>query len=184
MKKIYYIKLSLDAYLISEEKGEVDPKFVKPIGKNMSYTRYNYRNSGFVSSLKIRHFEEALKMTKEYFHKCNAIDSGCADGAFLPSLSRYFNKVIGIDNNPTSIRVASRLVKIQMLDNVELICNSNKEIHELKSEMTDDGGYHVLYLLETLEHIDDKKKKKKKSCIILRLISLWNYLYYWMIMAL
>jgi len=93
MKKKYYIKPSLDAYLVSKEKGEVEPYYTKVIGEKISYTSHNYLKPWIYSALKIRHFEAALYLTKEYFHKCNVIDFGCADGVFLPSLAKYFNKV-------------------------------------------------------------------------------------------
>src|SRR5580693_4791377 len=56
-----------------------------------SYSEYNYSFTGISSYIKTGHFETVLQLTKEYFHKCNVIDFGCADGIFLPSISKYFN---------------------------------------------------------------------------------------------
>lgn len=107
------------------------------------------------SRLRIRHFEEALKMTSESFHNANVIDFGCADGPLLPSLSKYFNHVIGIDNNPTFIKISSKVVETMHLSNVKLICNDNLTLDAVKQRIAGEK-YQILFLLETLEHIGDK----------------------------
>src|SRR5262245_40899173 len=67
------------------------------IDRTSSYAEYNYLRPGFTSRLKYEHFELALRLTRRYFHTCNVIDFGCADGIFVPSLSLYFNKVAAVD---------------------------------------------------------------------------------------
>lgn len=124
-------------------------------GKYSSYSDYNYLQPGIASFMKIRHFEQALKLTREYFHDANVIDFGCADGPFLPSLSKYFNHVFAIDKSSIHLKIASKLVNIMYLNNVELLCNDNMMFDNVKSKIS--GHKHqILYLLETLEHIGDK----------------------------
>jgi 2-polyprenyl-3-methyl-5-hydroxy-6-metoxy-1,4-benzoquinol methylase len=120
-----------------------------------TYSEYNYLRPGIASLLRTRHFEHALRLTKDYFHKCNVIDFGCGDGPFLPSLASYFNYVIGVDRNPNFIDLASKVLSEARIKNVKLICNRDLTLDDLKSRI---GGerYHILYLLETLEHIGDK----------------------------
>ena len=62
------------------------------------YSEYNFFKPGFSSLIKKLHFEIALRLTRKYFYKSSAIDFGCADGIFLPSLSKYFKSVLAISN--------------------------------------------------------------------------------------
>lgn len=120
-----------------------------------TYSKYNYLRPGVASFLRTRHFEHALQLTKEYFHKCNVIDFGCADGPFLPSLAKYFNGVVGIDNNPDFVDLASKVVSAAGLENTKLICNRDLTLDDVRSRIGSEK-YHILYLLETLEHVGDK----------------------------
>jgi len=120
-----------------------------------TYSEYNYLKPGIGSFLRTRHFEYALRLTEEYFQKCNVIDFACADGPFLPSLARYFNHVVAIDRNPEFVDLASKVVSAAGLKNVKLICNHDLTMRDLKSKLGK-IKYHVLFLLETLEHVGDK----------------------------
>lgn len=167
MKKYkYFITPPADIYLSSEEVGDVSPNYIEQAGGE-SYTRHNYLKPGIVSYLKTRHFETALKLTKEYFHKYNAIDFGCADGTLIPSLSKYFNHVVAIDQDSVSIKVASKLIKKQNIDNVDLICNNNLSNNNIKNKIKN-KKYHILYLLETLEHVGNKDNLYESKLIFLR----------------
>jgi 2-polyprenyl-3-methyl-5-hydroxy-6-metoxy-1,4-benzoquinol methylase len=137
---------------------------------NTTYSGYNYLRPGFSSWLKKRHFELALKMTRRYFHQCNVIDFGCADGAFLPSLSKYFNNVVAIDYDPSFIGMASDLAKEHGLKNVRLICNHGMKMDILKQHLSGDR-YHILFLLETLEHIGDRETMYEQKAALLRSLS-------------
>jgi len=121
-----------------------------------TYSEYNYLRPGISSYLKTKHFEVALELTKNYFNKCNVIDFGCADGPFLPSLSNYFNNVVGIDKNPIFIRISSHLCNQLKLSNVKLILNNDLNLKSLQKSISS-KKFHILFLLETLEHIGDKK---------------------------
>jgi len=120
-----------------------------------SYSHYNYIKPGLSSYIKSQHFEACLKICKEYFNDYNVIDFGCADGPFLPSLSKYFNQVLAIDLDPIRINFASILCKKLNLKNVDLICNKEMNLDELKLNMFLD--YHILFLLETLEHVGNNE---------------------------
>ena len=120
-----------------------------------TYSEYNYLRPGIASYFRTRHFEHALLLTREHFHKCNVIDFGCGDGPFLPSLAKYFNRVLAIDKHPKYIELASKVVSSTGLDNVELLCNRDLTSDDIKSKMGNEN-YHILYLLETLEHVGDK----------------------------
>lgn len=135
-----------------------------------SYSDYNYLMPGIISYIKIMHFELALKLTQEYFHKCNVIDFGCADGPLLRSLSKYFNYVVGIDINRKFIKIASKLCEELYLSNVELICNEGLKIGDVKSKIQD-KKFGIIYFLEGVEHIGNKEKFYESKIIFLKEIS-------------
>jgi len=124
---------------------------------SFSYTDYNYLISGLKTKIKKRHFEIALKLTSNYFHKVNVIDLGCADGPFLPSLSKYFNTVVGIEYNQKAINFAKMAVDKQNLHNVSLLCNNNKKISDIKKELGTQI-FSVIFLMEVVEHVGNNWK--------------------------
>lgn len=140
----YYVPPPLEAY------ASTDSDYAQGF---KTYAEYNYLRPGLASSLKARHFEAALKLTKEYFHTCNVIDFGCADGVFLPSLSRHFNHVAAVDRNHVFVRNAAKLVETLRLDNVQVLCNESMTPGEMRSRRIEGEQYHIMYLLEVLEHI-------------------------------
>lgn len=119
------------------------------------YTQVNYLKPGVGSLLRVRHFDYALRLTKKYFHKCNVIDFTCADGPFLPSLAKYFNNVAAIDKNPKFMELAAKVVSTANLKNVNLLCNYGLTMEDIKAKIGNEK-FHILYLLEALEHIGDK----------------------------
>jgi tRNA G46 methylase TrmB len=123
----YFIKPAADVYLSSESHYYKQYK---------TYAEYNYLRPGISSYIKCWHFETALRLTKGYFHNSNVIDFGCADGVFIPSLSKYFNHVCAIDRNPSFVKIASALVSTQNLSNVELVCNDGLTIENTKSRLS------------------------------------------------
>ena len=141
----YFVRPPVDAYLSAESNYCEGCK---------TYTEYNYLKPGLASQIKSWHFETALELTKDYFHHCNVVDFGCADGAFLPSLSKHFAHVYAVDRNPGFVKTASGLVRTMGLGNVELLCNDGLSIEDVRSRLSG-REYQVLYLLETLEHVGD-----------------------------
>jgi len=141
----YFIKPSKDNYT------SVESNYTQGYS---TYAEYNYLQNGITSYIKSKHFGVALKLTQEYFQNSNVIDFGCADGVFLPSLSKYFNRVFAIDMNANFIKLASSLVNNLRLDNVQLVCNDKLTISDLKSKLSGDK-YKIIFLLETIEHIGE-----------------------------
>lgn len=135
-----------------------------------TYSEYNYLQPGIISYIKTRHFEKALELTSKHFHNCNVIDFGCGDGAFLPSLAKYFNSVVGIDKDLDSMKIATQLVKKTGIENVKLICNERLEIDDVKLELRNEE-YYIMYLLETLEHIGNKPNIFESKIQFLRKVS-------------
>ena len=110
-------------YFVSPPYVTLDDYTAMPELGIKTYTEYDYLTPGIASFLRTGHFEYALRLTREYFHKCNVIDFGCADGPFLPSLSRYFNHVVGVDMRPVDVQIAEKVIGAAGLSNVEVVCN-------------------------------------------------------------
>ena len=127
-----------------------------------TYAEYNYLSSGALASkIKRLHFEKALDLTSDYFNKAKVIDFGCADGCFLPSLSKYFPKVLGVDIGQDYIDISQKLINEMNLQNCQCICNENKSINDLKSQIND--SFDIIFLLEVLEHVGDKNRLYKSK---------------------
>ncbi|OGC04116.1 hypothetical protein A2276_05830 [candidate division WOR-1 bacterium RIFOXYA12_FULL_43_27] len=147
----YYIAPPLEIYV-----GESGNCYQEPKITSKTYAEYNYLRPGIASYVKSIHFDVALKLVRQFFYRCNVIDFGCADGVFLPSLSKYFNLVCGVDKNPNFIKIAQKLVDMSALSNVKLICNEKHNIVEIKRQLADEK-YNLLFLLEIIEHVGRKE---------------------------
>lgn len=112
-----------------------------------SYAHYNYLRPSFISKLKRHRFEVALSLARPYFGSC-AIDFGCADGVFLPSLAKYFSSVIAIDKDAQSVQKANTLILAMSLTNVTAIQSSDQALIQAPCS--------VLFLLEVLPYIEDQ----------------------------
>lgn len=135
-----------------------------------TYAEYNYLRPGLASRIKIHHFEVCLRLTAEYFGDNNVIDFGCADGVFLPSLSKYFKNIVGIDRTPKSIQISEALIKSIQLNNVTLICNDHVSMDALVEQLSE-RRYKILYLLETLEHVGTREAPWESRVDFLKKVS-------------
>lgn len=146
------------------KQGDILSYFIKPIkiqfenytySNSFSYTHANYLKPNIQSKIKSRHFEVALKLTSDYFHKANVIDIGCADGPFLPSLSHYFISTVGIDINQDFLKQAQTLANKQNLNNVSLMCSKDKDFSTIKRELGT-KKYSIIFLMEVMEHVGNR----------------------------
>ncbi len=134
--------------------------FTRDMGKkgisHATYAEYNYLAPGLASKIRTQHFETCLRLTSKYFGDSHAIDFGCADGVLLPSLSKYYHSVVGIDRQQYMIDASRIAVEKLGLSNITLLCNADLSF-ELLKERLPEKRYRVLYLLETLEHIGERE---------------------------
>jgi 2-polyprenyl-3-methyl-5-hydroxy-6-metoxy-1,4-benzoquinol methylase len=155
----------------------VVPKITKVDGISFlgyhSYSEYNYLQKSLISKIKRRHFEIALNLTSNSFYTTNVIDFGCADGIFLPSLSRYFASVLGIEQESTFVILAQKLIDDLKLTNVKIINNGNLSTEQIKKESIE-KEYKIIFLLEVLEHFgrDYKTMYEDKIVLLKELFSL------------
>lgn len=116
-----------------------------------TYGEYNYLRPGLISRIKAAHFEAALELTRDAFGKASVLDFGCADGVFLPSLARHFDRVVAVDRVPMFAEIAQRVVSSQALDNVQVVCNEKLGSDALQARLGG-GRFDIAYCLEVLEH--------------------------------
>lgn len=122
------------------------------LGEYRTYSHYNYFRPGLISRIKRSRFERALRFVSGSFGRTSAIDVGCADGIFLPSLARHFVSAVGVEPHEESFRVARRLVDQTGLRNVTLLNNGGIPFADLRLRLPP-AEYGVAFVLETLEHI-------------------------------
>ena len=116
-----------------------------------TYTDYNYLSAGPLAQLKSAHFEAALDLVADLAGTTGAIDFGCADGVFLPTLDRAFEPVLGIDDDPAMVAHAKRVAAALGLG-AEILANTGMGWAELR-ERVHAERYGVVFLLETVEHV-------------------------------
>ena len=116
-----------------------------------SYGLYNYLRPGLIPHIKRQRFETALKLARPYFGPNAAIDVGCGDGVFLPSLSRYFQNVAAIDRYDHVLHTAQQLVEVAPLKNVTLLNNCDMDFEQVGEQLG--RNFRVAFMLETLEHV-------------------------------
>jgi SAM-dependent methyltransferase len=120
-----------------------------------TYASYNYLRGGLVARVKASHFEAALRLTRHRFGTTSAIDFGCADGVFLPSLGRWFVNAVGIDRDREAIEIADNAMRSLRLENVRLICSDGMDVSALAENLAPDS-FSVLYTIMTLEHFGER----------------------------
>lgn len=143
-RKLYYIQPPREVYA-AMDCDDYLPGF-------RTYAEYNYLQPGIASRIKTRHFEVALKLTERFFHRCNVIDFGCADGVFLPSLSKHFKQVLAVDRHANFLKCASSLAATLGLSNVEV--RSAEDLWAGNEQpQKENTRYKIMYLLEIIEHV-------------------------------
>lgn len=120
-----------------------------------SYTCFNYYGSALASTIKLEHFEVALSFAKPYFQKSNVVDLGCADGIFLPSLSKYFKNVVAIDYGEDFIRNTNQVVNKLNLKNVSVFCNKHQTLKDISQQVKNPSD--IIFSLEVLEHVGKRE---------------------------
>src|ERR1019366_3567939 len=96
----------------------------------------------------------AGKSTEYAPGRATAIDFGCADGVFLPSLAHWFPKAVGIDRDPDSIDIAEKAMNALKLSNVRVMCSDGKDTAALTKALAPDR-FEVLFTIMTLEHFGE-----------------------------
>lgn len=123
-----------------------------------SYATYNYLRGGLADRVKTLHFDAALKYCDENgLAGGSAVDMGCADGVFLPSLDQRFASVTGLDIRPAFVEGASAVIDRMGLSNTTVHCTAGMD-WDAVIDLAGAGRHDVVFLLETLEHIGERER--------------------------
>jgi len=140
-------------FVMPPRVGQTGEQYVQGFS---TYSEYNYLAPNLSSRIKRRHFDIALEMTAGDFHRGSVLDYGCADGVFLPSLSRYFPFVAGVDAHRPFVKLAQQVVTAARLANARLLCNEGLSHGEAAAILG--RRFDIIYLLEIMEHIGDRNR--------------------------
>lgn len=145
--------------------------------ERFSYAKFNYLNDGALTRLKRLHFDQALDMADRLLPsdsaRCvSALDVGCADGIFLPTLSQHFETVVGIDIRSDMIHLANCVVNEATLTNVRLLCSSGMSSNQVRGSLGSQA-FSVAFSLETIEHVGDPADIYPSKVEFLKEISSW-----------
>lgn len=121
-------------------------------GAHRTYAQYNYLRPGLIPWMKRRRLEAVLRLAAPWFHKTPVIDFGCADGVLLPSLSKHFPSVVGVDRDPSACAVARAMIRDLALTNVGIVCSADADIAGGPDPPAVASGCRLMFALETFEH--------------------------------
>ena len=99
---------------------------------------------------KLRYFHLSEELSDRYSLKGRALDLGCGEGFFIPTLSKRFDEVVAVDCNPTLYKNAKNLVKVLKLQNVKVIYNKGGKLRPFLKKR-----FNVIYCHEIFEHVLD-----------------------------
>jgi len=119
---------------------------------NKSYAEYNYLGSRIDRKIKKLHFNRALNLALKRGSSQTVVDFGCADGFFLPSLSRYFSEVFGIEQNSSFVHTARELKNRRNLQNTQIFCNAIQDECDFVYSKLDKKA-DTLFAMEVIEHV-------------------------------
>ncbi|PCH94880.1 MAG: hypothetical protein COB85_05130 [Bacteroidetes bacterium] len=106
---------------------------------------YFYKNK-VIQDLYWNRLEKMLKMA-DGFQASTVLDLGCGQGVLLPTLSKNYSKVSGIDLDTS---IAAQIVEIYGLNNVTL---SQSDIF---NNSFSDNSFDLIFAPSVLEHFDDQ----------------------------
>ena len=130
------------------------------------YSLRNYYDRTPIGWARRRRLERSLHLalgSNRFGRKC--IDMGCADGILLPTLSKHFDEVVGVDRSRRSVDISTSIVNRLGLKNVSLFCNRELSTEEIRRRIGD--GFKIMFLLETLEHVGDQPHRWEKMMAFL-----------------
>jgi len=117
-----------------------------------SYSEYNYIGSRIDRKIKKLHFNRALDLALKRGSSQTVVDFGCADGFFLPSLSRFFSEVFGIEQNSRFAQIARVLKDRRNLQNTQVFCNTVQSERDFVYRKLDKKA-DTLFAMEVIEHV-------------------------------
>tara|TARA_B110001452_G_scaffold149371_1_gene124319 strand:+ start:6036 stop:6770 length:735 start_codon:yes stop_codon:yes gene_type:complete len=99
-----------------------------------------------------------------YFSKRDIVlDCGCGSGEMITSAAKYFNKIIGVDFSQSMLDKAKQIIKLNNVDNIELLCANFTEIDEYSKQKVNgiynNGVLQYIHFDETLIFLEKAKRQ-------------------------
>lgn len=138
---------------------KIDPKILADLYRNKpNETRTYFDSNKLIQSIYWNRLRYMIDRVKHVNAK-RVLDLGCGSGVLLPTLSKKYPEVYGIDLNT---HAAERIVDIYKLKNVHLY---EQDIFEKK--FTNDF-YDIIFAASVLEHFSDQSTLFKELRRIIR----------------
>jgi len=120
--------------------------------KKIKYIRRLFFDSSpIIRKLFFHLLQTALNMISNIPSNSKVLDVGISEGPFQPTLSKYFDRIVGSDILLESLSIGKAISKCQ-----------NHELHNAEYVLCDgtflpfkSSSYNVVFCLETLEHMSD-----------------------------
>jgi len=111
--------------------------------------RLYWDSSPFIQHLFYDLLDTALSLVSKMPSDSSVLDVGIAEGPFLPTLSKYFNQVVGVDINYDHIKVAQSITNCAS----NRLQNSVLAVADGMALPFRTNRYDIVFCLETLEHV-------------------------------
>ena len=124
----------------------------REIYQSSEYIRTLYWDSSrFIQNLFNSLLQAALSLVPARVPDSPILDVGTAEGPFLPTLSKYFKQVVGLDINYDHIKVAQNIMKYPL----NKLCNVLLSIADGSALPFKTNSFKIVFCMETLEHVVD-----------------------------
>ncbi len=137
-------------------------------GEFRTYSHFNYLRPGLIARLKRRRFDIALRLANTNLGRGAALDFGCANGVFLPSLAQACPLAVGIDRETGAIATAQTVVTDLDLRNVSVLCSAQYPDGIPPAAALRGAPFRTIFLLETLEHVGEPGNLVPVQCAFVR----------------
>lgn len=119
-----------------------------------AYAYRNYLRPGLMSRLRLRRFVTALRLAGPVSGAARALDVGCADGIFLPTLAHHFSEVCGLDVMPDQLRTAEYVLDRLGIRNARTLNVQGLSSGEVLNRLG--SPFDIAFVLETFEHVGSR----------------------------
>lgn len=154
-----------------EEFAEIDSKWSILTNPEMRYDRWSEKEFFDTGVNEIKNILKLIKTSHLNIRFGQVLDFGCGIGRVANALSRYFQKVYGVDISEKMIAQA----KAKFKENPKIIFKQNEKNN---LEFFNDNEFDFIFSLITLQHVPDKKQIEAYLSEFLRILKTEGLLYF------